>query len=88
MQVWYKWVPRVQRDRCRACGLCEAVCPLDCLGVVDGFGAMVKPESCTSEAACVVVCPTQAITTRWMRLEGNHTIGRWRLGPTTVSTRN
>ena len=78
MLVWLKWVPHVNVDRCRACGLCGVVCGTGCLAVVDGIGALVNPEACTGGAQCAAACPERAISGRWIELEGDHSIGRWR----------
>lgn len=56
-----KWVPSVRRDRCQACGLCGAICPYGCLDLLDGAGAVVRAQACTSEEQCVSACPEGAI---------------------------
>ena len=79
MQISYKWVPVVLKSRCTACGLCGSACPSACLGVVGGRGALVQPDACTSEGHCVSACQERAIRMRWMRLNGDRSIGQWRV---------
>ena len=77
MRVSFKWVPSVHQDCCAGCGLCGAVCAHGCLAVVDGVGALVLPEACTSEASCVSACRLGAIRMVWAPLGADHSIGRW-----------
>ncbi|MBZ5620634.1 MAG: 4Fe-4S binding protein [Acidobacteriia bacterium] len=84
MQISYKRVPVVRKTRCTACGLCESVCPHACLGVLSGSGALVQPDACTSEGYCVSACQESAIHMRWMRLNGNRSIGQWRVRASTL----
>jgi ferredoxin len=79
MQGSYKWVPVVRKTRCAACGLCGSVCPHGCLDVLDGIGALVQADACTSEGYCAEVCPESAIEMRWVRRNGNRSIGQWRV---------
>lgn len=61
----------VERDRCKGCGLCTAVCPQNVLVLdqdhlnVRGYhpAALVDPEgACTGCALCALVCPDVCIT--------------------------
>ena len=78
MQPFYKRVPVVRKDRCIGCGLCESVCPHDCLDVRCRIGALVRPDQCRSEGACVSACPGSALQMRWLKLDGNRLLGKWR----------
>src|ERR1017187_867972 len=78
MRVSYKWVPSVRQDCCAGCGVCGAVCPHGCLAVVDGTGALVRPEACTSEASCVSACGQRAIYMAWATVDSDYSVGRWR----------
>lgn len=73
-----KWVPSVRQDRCHACGLCGSICPYGCLDLLDGSGALVRAEACTSEEYCISACPEGAIHMIWARAEGDRSVGRWR----------
>jgi MinD superfamily P-loop ATPase len=73
-----KWVPYIQAQRCKACGVCGPVCAHACLDVVEGVGVLARPEDCSSEGDCVDACPEGAIRMRWMPVEGHSSIGRWR----------
>lgn len=79
MQVFYKRVPFVRKDRCVGCGLCGWFCPHDCLEVRCKTGVLVRPNECTSEGACVSACPEQALQMRWLKLDGNRLVGDWRV---------
>jgi NAD-dependent dihydropyrimidine dehydrogenase PreA subunit len=72
-----KWVPYIDVERCKACGICGEVCPHDCLGVIDGIAALVRPDLCRSEGTCVEVCPERAIRMRFMPVDGDSSVGRW-----------
>ena len=79
MRISYKRVPVVRKSRCTACGLCGSVCPNACLGVLGGSGALVQPDACTSEGYCVSACRESAIRMKWVHLNGNRSIGQWRV---------
>ena len=57
-------VPVVSASRCTGCGLCGAVCPNGCLDLKHGTAALIRPEACAGEAACVSICPAEAIRMR------------------------
>jgi NAD-dependent dihydropyrimidine dehydrogenase PreA subunit len=79
MQISYKRVPVVRKTRCTSCGLCGSVCPHACLDVLGGTGVLVQPDACTSEGFCVSACRESAIQMRWVRLDGDRSIGQWRV---------
>lgn len=57
-------------DRCKGCGLCTYVCPVEILALsTDEFNAkgyrpvVVKaPEECIGCAACAIICPDVVFT--------------------------
>ena len=79
MRTLYKWLPVVRKSRCVACGLCGSVCPHGCLDLLDGTGALVGANACTSEGHCIVACVENAIEMKWVRIRGDRSIGRWRV---------
>ncbi len=72
-----KWLPAIDRDYCGGCSRCVDVCPADSLGLVWDFATLLRPESCTSEGACVAACPERLIQMTWLPLEADHATGRW-----------
>jgi ferredoxin len=56
-------MPHVVTDHCLACRYTECVtlCPVDCFHG-DGERLYIDPEACINCAACVPVCPVQAIS--------------------------
>ncbi len=46
---------------CKGCGLCVAVCPRECLQMVDGKPVMVNPDKCTGCGLCEQHCPDFAL---------------------------
>lgn len=46
-------------DRCNACGICEKICPVSNIGLIDG--APVWRHHCEQCVACIQYCPSQAI---------------------------
>ncbi len=58
----------VDRERCKGCGLCVAVCPFGVLDLSKEYNssgyavaAAVHPEACTGCALCAQTCPDVAI---------------------------
>lgn len=47
-------------DNCVSCGLCEKMCPLDIIHLIDGR-PIWKDVKCTQCLACIHRCPTHAI---------------------------
>jgi len=53
-------VPRVDGERCTACGVCAEVCQFNAMVVLPS-GAMVFGELCHACGACVALCPQGAL---------------------------
>jgi uncharacterized protein (DUF169 family)/NAD-dependent dihydropyrimidine dehydrogenase PreA subunit len=51
----------IDLDRCTACGLCEAFCPVDVFALDDGLPQATAPELCWGCETCAGQCPTDAI---------------------------
>jgi 2-oxoglutarate ferredoxin oxidoreductase subunit delta len=63
------YVYRIDRDRCKGCGLCVAVCPKKVLLISDeindkGYFPVYQahPENCIFCATCCIMCPDVVIT--------------------------
>ena len=63
-----KFVLTIDRERCKACGLCIDFCPAGVLAFSDELNSAgyhpveaVKPEACTGCQSCVVMCPDVCI---------------------------
>lgn len=59
----------VDIERCKGCGVCVSVCPVDVLALnkeVNGKGYnysyMANAEACIGCAGCAIVCPDSVIT--------------------------
>ncbi len=70
-----KWLPVIDTESCGGCGRCVAVCAAGSLEMVWSFATLTRPETCTSEALCVTVCPEKVIHMDWVALEGDRDMG-------------
>ena len=60
----------INEDRCKGCGLCVNVCPVEILQLAEGrFNVkgyhpveLTDPEKCTGCAMCATVCPDVVFT--------------------------
>lgn len=50
----------VDKEKCIGCGICEGVCPVTAISMVDGK-AEINPEICIKCGACESACPVNAI---------------------------
>ncbi|MEO0114619.1 MAG: DUF362 domain-containing protein [candidate division WOR-3 bacterium] len=55
--------PYVNSEKCRSCGDCLSVCPVDAISFVR-YVAKIGP-SCYGCASCIAVCPHGAIQVKW-----------------------
>lgn len=58
----------IEAERCKACELCVAVCPANCIEIGEarnrlGYAAarFARPEDCTGCALCAESCPDVCI---------------------------
>jgi len=63
------YVYYIDRDRCKGCGLCVAVCPKKVLQISDDVNTkgyfpiyQAHPENCIFCATCCIMCPDVALT--------------------------
>lgn len=57
--------PRVDRERCAACGRCIRSCAHGAIRAAEGRKAEINPEACVGCAECVAICPHGAIPINW-----------------------
>jgi Fe-S-cluster-containing hydrogenase component 2 len=55
-------IVRVDTEQCTGCGLCERACPFGAIPIDPVSRKAYKCELCDGDPACVVICPTDAIT--------------------------
>ncbi len=53
-------VPKIDKEKCDACGDCVEECPAEAIKIIEGV-AVIDPDECTECTACVDVCPNEAI---------------------------
>ncbi len=53
-------LPQVNRDRCTACMMCQAVCPVGAVAIHDAK-ATINEEICLACGQCMETCPSEAI---------------------------
>jgi 2-oxoglutarate ferredoxin oxidoreductase subunit delta len=63
------YVYYIDRDRCKGCGLCVAVCRKKVLEISDEVNTkgyfpvyQAHPENCVFCATCCIMCPDMALT--------------------------
>ena len=59
----------IDKERCKGCGLCVAVCPKKVLEITDEANAkgyfpayQARPEDCVFCTTCCIMCPDVAIS--------------------------
>jgi NAD-dependent dihydropyrimidine dehydrogenase PreA subunit len=51
----------IDRDKCKACGKCVTVCPMDVFRQVGTFVYLAYPRDCMTCFLCELECPAGAI---------------------------
>ena len=54
-------LPRIDRQLCTGCGLCELLCSTKAVEVRSGVALIVRPDDCTFCEVCESYCPEGAI---------------------------
>jgi carbon-monoxide dehydrogenase iron sulfur subunit len=60
---WENWIC-LDKDRCDACGLCIAACPVDGIHMDPIASLPLICDTCRGDFNCIVWCPTQALRRR------------------------
>ena len=62
---WQRWKPLLHflviEEKCKKCGLCPRVCPVDCIAWEKGQVAVIDREACTECTSCYDACRFMAI---------------------------
>jgi MinD superfamily P-loop ATPase len=78
MSQYDKWLPTIDEELCTLCGVCVEACGPKCLDLGD-VAVLSLPHACGSEEHCIAPCPEKAIRMVWLPLEGDHSVGKWRV---------
>lgn len=54
--------PKFDFKKCNKCGLCSKVCRENAIVFVKGRNPILVPDQCIGCKACIITCPTKAIT--------------------------
>lgn len=57
--------PLINSELCILCKKCADICPLDVIKYRDGAIVVLYPDECWHCRACVMDCPSQAISMRY-----------------------
>jgi coenzyme F420 hydrogenase subunit beta len=52
---------------CSGCGMCVAVCPMKCIAMINGFGA-INEDLCIKCGLCYLVCPRTILPTELLHM--------------------
>ena len=55
-------IPKWDFDKCIKCGRCSEVCKANAIVFVQGKNPIFVPEQCSGCGACIIACPTKAIS--------------------------
>ena len=58
----YQRIPKWDFDKCAKCGLCGPVCQTNAIVSIKGKYPIFMPPQCNGCGACVIECPTKAIS--------------------------
>jgi NAD-dependent dihydropyrimidine dehydrogenase PreA subunit len=56
------YLPRINAEKCDACGECVDVCPADVMIADENTATVAVPDQCLGCESCVSVCDKEAIT--------------------------
>jgi NAD-dependent dihydropyrimidine dehydrogenase PreA subunit len=56
------YVITIDEKKCKVCGECVKICPVEIYKEQDGKIVVVSTEECTACQSCIQVCESEAIT--------------------------
>ncbi|MHA2398845.1 MAG: Coenzyme F420 hydrogenase/dehydrogenase, beta subunit C-terminal domain, partial [Promethearchaeota archaeon] len=54
-------------ENCSGCGLCAGICPMNCIGIYNGFGK-IEDDKCIRCGLCYFVCPRTYLPTKVLNM--------------------
>ncbi len=56
------YLPRIDKEKCKLCGECVDVCPVNVFEIDEEETRVANPADCLGCESCISVCPEEAIT--------------------------
>ena len=61
-EVCCMYMPRIDEEKCKVCGECVDVCPVDVFEIDEKEARVANPADCIGCESCISVCHEEAVT--------------------------